>query len=165
MFFGIGFANDDPPRFVAKDLFPRARKSRICEECERVIRPGEHYIRHAGADSYARGWSFKMCFQCDADWDVLVRAAEWQHRREVEDGYCYGDLREEIEAAQSDGVFDEFVESEGIFPLENPWDIPERWPLAMAVLDLLERWLPEESTLEEEFDFQQLWLPFETATA
>ena len=95
-----------------------ARKEYVCGECEDPILVGTKYIYRVGKwigdTTSERGefWTFRMCLECDADWDLLTEA---QHEARGETCICYGELGNLIEEAFDEGVLD------STHPLVKKW--------------------------------------------
>jgi hypothetical protein len=74
----------------ATTRYRKARKPHRCEECRRMIAPGEDYARIAGATD-GRAWSVAMCSRCEA-----LTCAAWEvvHRDNMdpEEGPRFGEM-------------------------------------------------------------------------
>lgn len=78
---------------VLGDTHPRARLSHVCEDCGRVIGPGETYRRVRGIDDCGDGdpFTFKQCEHCEAFVGLYIDDfAPWAD----DDGYDSASIRE-----------------------------------------------------------------------
>lgn len=88
---------------------PRARKEYRCGECKRTIPVGTKHVYACGVtqgdtDYRPRFWSFRMCIQCEKDWDKIT---DIFYTAERESCICYGELAEVIDRAVDLGYLEE----------------------------------------------------------
>jgi hypothetical protein len=74
------------PATVYRESYPTARKVHRCEECRRVIEPGERY-RYVFSVYEGHGNSYYTCGHCCAGQDWLGRECG---------GYIFGEVAEEL---------------------------------------------------------------------
>ncbi len=124
------------PGDFSKDLFFKARKSYICDECENLIPIGARYCRIVDRHEY-EFYTHRLCMSCYDDWEMVMGFGIAEYRRfgdneiwvDVEEAFRFGaiDLDHPLVKKWRPSLIEEFPD----------WVKKEKKPKEKPVVDLV----------------------------